>query len=185
MYFRLMALSGLMVSHLCLAGPVYKVVGPDGKVSITDQKPAAAPEPKLAAKAKVVEVPRYPADAVASVYLRQLIVEAGMRFCSQYVPESASAILAGRDAWRARNSTVIDKASRVIGKVMPASERKILEVNGENEKQVYFSQLRAAPQPNKAAWCGKSPQGFAARELDVPLDLAQVQLILQYQLPED
>lgn len=187
MMLRLLALSALLVSQLCAAAPVYKIVGPDGKVSFTDQPPASA-----AASAKELKVPSGPGgdgnfDAkptgqLAAAYTKQIIVESAARFCLREVPATSAAIMAARDAWRDRNGAINEKRNRVMQAIMTSEERNKLAAGMQRENDAYLNKMRAAPIAEKTRWCERAPVSFASQELDISQNAGLVKAIMDYQI---
>ncbi len=166
---RWMALSGLLAAQIGLAAPVYKVIGPDGKISFTDQPPASAVTQEIKApvnQAKVVELERDPKVAAVTVYAKQIIVETGSRFCTMNAPSTTHAVLAARDAWRERNVELTEKKNRVMARLMSFDERTRLAQRSERENEAVLDKMRAAPLAEKLKWCQAVPVNFAAQELD-------------------
>lgn len=176
---------GLLAAQLCLAAPLYKVVGPDGKVSFTDQPPVSASAQVQAVKApvnqaKVVDIDGDPLAASAAVYAKQTIVESGTRFCMLYAPSTAHNAVVARDAWRARNSAVTDKKNKVLASLMSPAERAKFGEQSERQNEDILEKMRAAPQAEKLKWCQNVPASFASPELDVSRNAILVRTIMQF-----
>jgi hypothetical protein len=192
--FRLLALSGLLAWQACLAGPVYKIVGPDGKVSFTDlppapssaaSNPAKAPSKAPAIAAAAAKVDKSPTAALAASYSKQIIVESAARFCIGQAPATTTAVLAARDAWLARNGKISEKRNLVMQATMSPEERNAFTTNMQRTHDVYLSKMRVATLAEKTRWCERVPVSFAAPELDMSGDAAMVRSIMDYQLPPD
>lgn len=185
MILRLMALSGLLVSQLC-AAQVYKVVGPDGKVSFTDQLPAAAASAKLlrapAGPGTGAAYENKPTGQVAAAYTKQIIVESAARFCLKEVPSTSAAIMAARDAWRDRNGAINEKRNRVMQAIMTSEERNKLAAGMQRENDTQMNKMRAAPVAEKTRWCERAPVSFSSQELDISQNAGLVKAIMDFQI---
>jgi hypothetical protein len=97
---RLLGLSAFFLASVCYAAPVYKVVGPDGQISYTDQPPPSSsaravsmirsgtPNNDHAAKpAEKVSIDRDPVLASLQVYYKQIIVESAKSICINLAAE--------------------------------------------------------------------------------------------------
>ena len=190
MIYRLMMLSVLLVSHACLAAPVYKVVGPDGKVSFTDQLPASAAasaqELKPAgAPTGVRKLENSPTGSVAAAYTKQIIVESAARFCLRYVPASTTAIVAARDGWRDRNGAINEKRNRVMNAIMTSEERNKLAATMQRENDAFLNKMKAAPITEQTKWCERAPVSFSSQELDISQNSTLVKAIMDFKIPQD
>ena len=180
---RLRLLVLLLAAPLALAAPLYKVVGPDGKVSFTDQPPASATAQEVKApvnQARVVDYDRDPLAAATAVYAKQIIVETGTRFCQAYAAATAHDAVVARDAWRARNFAVTEKKNKVLASLLSLADRNKLADQSERDNEAILDRLRAAPAAQKTQWCQRLASTFAAPELDVSRNSTMVHTIMDF-----
>jgi hypothetical protein len=174
--FRLLALSGLLVSPLACA-QIYKIVGPDGKVTYTDRQPESV------ARAAAANADPKPAGQLAAAYTKQIIVESAARFCLREVPSTAVAITAAREIWRDRNGAINEKRNRIMLATMSSEERNKLAGSLQRENDAYLNKMRAAPLAEKTKWCENAPETFKSEELDISRNAALVKTIMDFQVP--
>jgi hypothetical protein len=172
-------LAALLTAQGALAGPLHKVVGKDGKVTVTDQAPPAASASAQADSGAGSK----PTGQLAEAYTKQIIVESAARFCLREVPASSAALTAARDAWRDRNGEINDKRNRIMQAIMTSDERNKLAGGLQRENDLYLSKMRAAPAAEKTAWCERAPASFKSQELDILQNAGLVKTIMDYPIP--
>jgi hypothetical protein len=186
MTYRLLALSALLAAQLCQAAPVYKVVGPDGKVSFTDQPPASASAQALKVpvnQANVADQDRDPLLASMVVYGKQLTVEKGVRFCTTFAPRTAHAVVAARDLWKIRTAQLHDKKNKIVASRITSPNLQKMVENVENDTDAYLERMRSVPLAEKVQWCDRLPASMTSPELDATRNPTLVRTIMDYQFP--
>jgi len=97
----------LLVCHgaLSLAGEVYRNVGPDGKVTYSDQPPTTnSSEISKDIRQRDPALRVDPVRAAINVYTKEIIVHTASNFCAKEVPQSASRVAAASDEWMRRHA---------------------------------------------------------------------------------
>jgi hypothetical protein len=187
MPIRLMALCAWLACQACSAATVYKVVGPDGKVSFTDQPPATAKSQALKVpvnQAKVGEVDRDPVTAAMLVHARQMTVESTTRFCMTFAPRTAHDVVVARDAWRLRNGALIDKKNRMLATAVSLTERSALTDKSDRDNEDFLETKRAGSPGDKLRWCQTVPASFASPDLDLSRNPTLVRTVMDYKGPD-
>lgn len=180
MMVRTVALSMLLISQACLAAPVYKVVGPDGRVSYTDQPPDPVEAKALRGTGAAGSGPAGnlfdPATAATRAQVNQSIVEAATYFCTHYAPQTARDVNLAHAAWRQRNALLVEKANLILRDT--DGEDVMSELANENENML--ERLREAPIEEKLRWCWAAPANFGNPTLDPSRNAAVVRTIMNY-----
>lgn len=180
---RAAVLAALLLAQAAGAASLYKVVGPDGKVTFTDQPPAPA-EAKLV-KGVASSAPARtddPAAAAGQVYAMQVVVETGTQFCTTYVLGSSRDVLKARARWRERNGEIIDKKNRVLRDTIGLAAMHALGNKMERENETMLDKMRKASASDQQQWCAQAPANFEASHLDPSRTSSLVKTIMDYKL---
>ncbi len=184
MLVRIAALSMLLISQACLAAPVYKVVGPDGRVSYTDTPPVLDDAKALRGTSGPGAGPAGnlfdPATAATRAYVNQLLVDSMAEFCAHYAPQSAREVQAAASAWRQRNSALIGKSQVVLRDTIGDDAMSDLAATMQSENANMFDKLRYAPIEEKQRWCWAVPANFGNPALDPSRTAAIVRTVMNY-----
>jgi hypothetical protein len=184
---RLLALSGVLVAHSVLAAPLYKVVGPDGKVSFTDQMPTSGAAEAVKApvnQSLVADTDRDPLAASLAVYAKQMVVESSGRFCVAFAPTTSHEVVVARDAWRSKNFALNEKKTKVMASQMSVEMRNRLADKTERENEAILDKIRNAPMVDKVKWCRNLPASFTSMELDPSRNPMLVRTIMSFKVPD-
>lgn len=182
------AASALALAQACGAAPLYKVVGPDGKVTYTDQRPAAEGADALkgsatpGARAPSAAGQSDPASAAGAAYAMQLVVESGSRFCSTYVITSSRDVLKARAGWRERNIELLQKKNAVLRDTVGLPAMLSMSGKMERENEAVLQKLRQAPEAEQQKWCAAAPASFEAAPLDPSRNPTLVKTIMDYKV---
>jgi hypothetical protein len=187
----LAAIASMLLAGSCVAAPVYKVVGPDGKVSFTDQPPATANKDKPLKGTGTADLGEAADDGATSneatkaavrVYANQVVVETGFRFCHNEVPGTSDPVRMARQGWMDRNGALLDKKNRVLRDTIGLAAMNKLAEETERDNERILNMLRGAPMAEKRKWCEAAPQNFKSAKLDPSLSPALVRLITDFKL---
>ena len=183
MYF--LALPLMLASQLAAAGELYRIVGPDGKVSYSDRPQTTSGAP---ASVQAVKVPgtSKPAsdytivDAVSRVMGMGRTVEHLTKFCGKHVPKTSPAVRAARDDWQVRNNGLAVQQAKVARDMMSPGQLQQLTYAMEDESRRLEGIASQAAPEMKATWCADAARTFTARELDPSRDLALTRVLMGY-----
>ena len=189
MRLHLIPLSLLFAAQLCAAGELYRVVGPDGKVSYTDRPrsteglktvkgSAAAPAEAHATEGQTIG----PAKAAAKVLSYQMIVDARTLSCNRQGPPVSKFVANARNEWLQRNDVLLAKAGRVLRDAVSANEHGMIMRAMEQANHNLVDKANSAPPEVKRTWCEVAPHKFRSLEMDPSLDAALVRTVEQYKL---
>lgn len=192
MHIRFLPLSLLCAAQLCAAGELYRVVGPDGKVSYTDRPQSTEGLTAIKGsgiKSSVSGLPggsaasgpaREPALAAVRFVVSQMLVESLTSFCTSYVPDAAAAVRAAGQAHAQRNDNLASKSSRMLRDMLTTDELVIISRKMEEENKAYYAKAARANASMKRVWCSEAPRHFSGREMDPSSDPAMVRAVLDY-----
>lgn len=183
MRLHLVSLSLLFAAQLCAAGELYRVVGPDGKVSYTDRPPSTEglKTVKGSASAPATEGQTMgPAKAAAKVLSYQMIVDTTTLSCNRQGPPTSKIIANARNEWLQRNDVLLAKAGRVLRDAVSAHEHGMIMRAMEQANQDLATKSNSAPPDVKKTWCEVAPHKFRSLEMDPSLDTALVRTVEQY-----
>ncbi|MES2019064.1 MAG: DUF4124 domain-containing protein [Pseudomonadota bacterium] len=184
---RLLALSGLLLAQSGLAAPLYKVVGPNGKVSFTDQPPVTGAFDAVKSpvnQSRVTDTDRDPFAASLLVYGKQLAVESGARFCMAFAPGTAHEVVVARDAWRSKNGALNEKKTRIIALAAVPEMRDRQTASIERDNETLLEKMRNAPLAERVKWCRDLSERIASLELDSSRNPTLVRTIMAFKVPE-
>lgn len=183
---RLLALSLLLAAQTCAAGELYRIVGPDGKVSYSDRPQVT---PGATASVKAVKVPGMSskpsvdytaAEAVSRVLAMEGVVQHLTRFCGKHVSKSSPAVREARDAWLVRNASLSQQGNKVGRDLMTAGQLQQLAYAIDDESKRIEGMANQATLAMKTTWCADAPANFTAREMDPSRDLALARVLMGY-----
>jgi hypothetical protein len=199
---RFLGLSALFLASVCYAAPVYKVVGPDGQISYTDQPPPSSsaravstirsgtPNNDDAAKpAGKVSVDRDPVFASLQVYFKQIIVESAKSICinlaAEYPPvqgakEALADAMKAREKWWNRHIKLIEKKNVVLHDMLTREELLKVAKDAERENEPIVRKLQQAPAAERLSWCQNMPTTIAALEFDLARNTVLGETIMGY-----
>ncbi len=183
MLLRSLPLSFLFVAQLCSAGELYRIVGPDGKVSYTDRPPST--EGLTAVKgsnASPLAGTTQSAQAALKVLVMQKVVDSLTNFCSRQIPESGESVRTARAAWSERNFNLTGKSSKVVRDLL--NTEQLVQLNRQMEAENSGLERRAstATVEMKKTWCAEAPRNFNAHQMDPSRDQALVRAVHDYKL---
>ncbi len=186
MIVRTVALSLLLLAQPAMAARVYKVVGPDGKITFTDQPQSTESGQTLKAPAAPSSGPLGnmddPALAATRAYVAQIIIETGSVFCMTYASKTRREVIAARDGWRHRNADLLEKKNAVLRDTIGIRAMHQLADKMKEENEIMIGKLQQATLEEKEAWCAQTPTTYAAPELDPSRNSAMSKAIMGYQL---
>jgi hypothetical protein len=165
-------------------GELYRIVGPDGKVSYSD-RPADGPAAKtvrLVAGASSSSSSGDPTvmEAVIKVLTMEGTVQDLTRFCGRFVPETSRPVREARDEWVARNKALTVQRNKVARDVLSMSEMVSLAATMDTEARKKTSLATEATPAMKKTWCLEAPKNFGAREMDPSRDLALTRVLMTH-----
>jgi Domain of unknown function (DUF4124) len=163
---------------------VYKIVGPDGKVTYSDKPPEAA---KDAAPLNIKGAPTSdesdPLKAAVMVHAIDQTVEGFHQFCMQEEPSVAAAVAQAKEDWGRRHSALIGKARNIIQTALTPEQRyeltSTLRIAGGDVMQ----QLRQATKAQRTQLCKAWPQRSLSPELNLMGKLKLVDAVMNYKPP--
>ncbi len=184
MRLPLLLLSLMLVPQSGFAGELYRIVGPDGKVSYSD-RPADAPAAKtvkLVAGASSSSGTGDPTivEAVVKVLTMEGVVQDLTRFCGTFVPETSRPVREARDEWIARNKALTVQRNKVVRDVLSMGEMVSLAATMDKEARKLRMQATEATPAMKKTWCQEAPKNFAAREMDPSRDLTLTRVLMTH-----
>ncbi|HZF14633.1 MAG TPA: DUF4124 domain-containing protein [Steroidobacteraceae bacterium] len=170
----------------CSAGPVYKSVGPDGKVTYSDTPPASDSEDvSKDLRAKDASLRVDPAKAAMQVYVKEVIVETAYRFCRDEVPESAGPVREARDRWMQRHAQLRARKILVLKDRMTTDELRQLARQAQEQNEGILRTMKQAPLAERTKWCTAAPKTFAAPEFDLAGKPELVDAIMNYHVRQN
>ncbi len=188
MRLLLLPLLLLLAAQPCAAGELYRVVGPDGKVSYTDRPPSTeglkAVKGSAAAPASTgsTDDNMGPAKAAAKVLSFQMIVDTTALSCGRQAPSSSKFIASARNEWLQRNDALVAKAGRVLRDAVSADEHGKIMRAMRQANQDLADKANSAPPEVRKSWCDQAPFKFRSDEMDPSRDAALVRTVEQYKL---
>lgn len=195
MHIRFLPLTLLCAAQLCAAGELYRVVGPDGKVSYTDRPQSTEGLTAIRGSGMKSAVSglsggsgalgasgpaREPALAAVRFVVSQMLVESLTGFCASYVPDSAPAVRAAGQAHAQRNDNLASKSSRILRDLLTTDELVIISRKMEEENKAYYAKAARANPSMKRVWCAELPRQLTGREMDPSSDPTMVRAVLDY-----
>jgi hypothetical protein len=202
MFRGLLVLSAILLSSLCNAQSVYKVVGPDGKVTYTD-RPSPSSSAQLISTIRPVtpnsqDVKNLPGKdgaerkavlASLQVYYKQIIVEHAKRLCvhlaAEYppVPGAQETLADARTAatgWNDRHASLLEKKKVVLHDILTPSELEKVADSAMRENEPIRMKLERAPAAERLNWCQQMPRTLAAPEFDLASNMDLVDTVIGY-----
>ncbi len=163
------------------ADPVYKIVGPDGKVTYSDAPPpAGAAESKSSIRSRTPSDDEDPVKAAMKVYANEIIVETAYRFCAKEVPETEPAVKQARDRWLTRHAELRSKKIVILHDRLSMDELRALAARSEHDNEAILDSMRKAPRSEREKWCRGAPQKFASPQMDLLVHLTLASTVMSY-----
>ena len=200
---RFLILFNLFITSACYAGPVFKVVGADGRITYTDKPPAsylartmsgggaAAPTNEAGLKSSGKgNADRDPVLASLQVYYKHIIVESAKQICFNLAAESppvqgAKEALAGameaRAKWYDRHSSLIEKKSVILNDMRSRAELDQVAEFARRENEPIKRTVEQAPASERLKWCQNMPRTLAAYEFDLARNTVLTKTIMGYE----
>jgi hypothetical protein len=189
----------LLLTVLCLAAGVgvaqsqlYKIVGPDGKVTFSDKPPVDASAKISVMKSNVLRpiegttLPSFPSPAGlssakpvvsgSSAELDQaLLVVMGMveitrkvePMCSTSAPVSAKSLALGIRNWNQRNATFIEQQKRILMEVITPAKRAALQARLAAKTEQAVVELNSLSPEGRVKWCERLVVNLSSDENDI------------------
>lgn len=178
---RVLLCLGLLCATGSQADPVYKIVGPDGKVTYSDSPPpGAAAEAKGGIRSRTPSADEDPVKAAMTVYANEIIVETAYRFCAKEIPETEPAVRQARDRWLARHAELRAKKIVILHDRLSMDELRALAARSERDNEAILDSMRKAPRPEREKWCRGAPQKFASPQMDLLVHLTLASTVMNY-----
>jgi hypothetical protein len=168
---------------------LYKIVGPDGKVTFSDKPPADASAKISVMKSNVLRpieattLPSFPSPASAkpvasgtSAELDQaLLVVMGMveitrkvePMCSTSAPISAKRLALGIRNWNQRNATFIEQQKRILMEVVTPAKRAALQARLAAKTEQAVVELQSLSPEGRVKWCERLVANLSSDENDI------------------
>ncbi|QNA99810.1 DUF4124 domain-containing protein [Massilia sp. Se16.2.3] len=159
------ALLLLLLAHAASA-EIYKVIGPGGRVSYTDQPPSVTtPNVQLfkhgrgrpaagdegADAARRANAPLLP--TVRNVLNNNALALEGLHLCMQVLPASMRRYGDTLDGWKSRNREVTERAEQVLAASVTHDARAQIRNGAINDARQLLQQVRTATPARQSAWC--------------------------------
>lgn len=189
----------LLLPVLCLAAglcaaqsQLYKIVGPDGKVTFSDKPPVDASAKISVMKSNVLRpvegttLPSFPSPAAlasakpvtsgSSAELDQaLLVVMGMveitrkvePMCSSSAPISAKRLALGIRNWNQRNATFIEQQRRILMEVVTPAKRAALQARLASKTEQAVVELQSLSPEGRVKWCERLVANLSSDENDI------------------
>lgn len=181
--------------HCASAGPVYKLVGPDGKITFSDKPslevpvdaygasgpdagkpvPEEAPVGFKVAEADATEsraeIRSAPSAAVESAVLGVLGIEDMVTrttsLCAEAVPASADDYGAAVADWQSRNGALVARAHEILDTQFDPAAGSTLAAGLRANNDGMFAAVSAASAAARASWCDESFATMRDGKMDV------------------
>jgi len=195
---RTLLCAAALVAAACAAqaGAIYKIVGPDGKVTFTDHPPTVAPAPGASAPkagAGGSTVTRGgsadgPGGDAASLVANSSLVPASQKelFVALVLAESFRETLQQADAicvtgaatpnknfrvatiaWKQRNQEFYNRVDRVMGGALQTAQRQFVVEQVSRIVDKELDPIRSANVPARMQWCDRSAMEVGSGKMDV------------------
>ncbi|MDR3414596.1 MAG: hypothetical protein P4L83_00285 [Nevskia sp.] len=173
---------GLAAALPCAAGPLYKTVGPDGKITFSDIPPAAGTtQPVRAGGSSPGAVDESdPTTASMKVASLEVIVKSTYDFCQRHAPATAPAVAEARDAWLRRNAELASRKVEILHDRLSDTQLHQFSAGMTQENLHALGLMSQAPAADQLKWCQDAPGKFVAYEINPVDHPALVAAILGY-----
>jgi hypothetical protein len=191
MRFRIVSCVLLLTLSATGSAQVYKVIGPDGKVSYTDRPPSEANanvqviRSGVAAPVSTAAPPAAPArqplpsewekarllPALRVVLGKTALVEGSMAICMETLPTSMQRYLLAQVSWKRRNDQILGNANAMLETVF-AAERAQLEEKLRASADLILQPVRQSEVPRRIAWCDRSVKEIEGDAFDLARNLS-------------
>lgn len=177
----LLAMSTIFVALSALAAPVYKHVGPDGKVAYSDMPaPTGLTTVKGGIRSKPAGFEDDPVSAATVVATNEIVVDSVYAFCRDEMPDSAPTIMAARGSWKEQHATLIEKSRAILAEKLTIDERRSIAAMLKQENEKIAGQLRQAPYAERKKMCEGAPARFTTPEMNLAGHPALVRTIMDH-----
>lgn len=178
----------LFTAIVTQAQPVYRIVGPDGRVSYSDQPPDSQAagkakaldglngKPQVAGPAAKTDPDLDPVLAATQVYRKEVEVELSRILCGNLAAEwpavagskeVAAAVSEARTKWYERHATLIQKRKRILNDSLPRAGLEKMADEAKADIDPRFKRLEKAPSAERLQWCRGVPASFDSYDFDL------------------
>lgn len=201
----------LLIATPCLAGKVYKNVGPDGKITYTDAPPktgdAVVAETGIAARTPLPQVPKLesmvaglPAELLTGVAtsLRDPLTAATFLFLTESLVEALPKVCQGDSSysrygyefrratsdWTERNQALRGKKAMIFHDLLKAEAANKFVNQIKIERDAMQRRMQQLPPEKLEKWCDEALAKLAQPHLDPSANPSLVDTVGNYQ-PKD
>jgi hypothetical protein len=169
----LLALLGALVSGGACA-QMYKIVGPDGKISYSDRPPTDANAKVSVMKGGQAAAPETPKTlannpglvaGIATVLDTSEIVTQNARACAQL--PTAKAYDGAKESWAKRNADILAQHRRVFEALYSDADRLSLQKSIGDRVGKSLHQAAGNNEASRTKWCDKSMEQVRSGKMDL------------------